>query len=105
MHDLVATRAGTLPAANTDLLTTDIGPAFGEHANLLVEFVPTVEGVLTAYWSKTGEADVSGNLFGISTIGANNAVVRQICLLEGEAVNFQFSGTGGSYRLVVREVP
>jgi hypothetical protein len=105
MQDLVAIRAGTLPVANSDLLSADIGPAFSEHAKFWIEFTPTVPGILTAYWSKTGEADVSGNLFGNSPIGANNTLPTQISLLEGEKVNFQFSGTGGSYRLIVREVP
>lgn len=98
-------QAGTLPSANADLLTTRISP-IGSTALFRIDFCPTVAGVLTATFLSTDGNSTSSStkLIGGSSLTANALMPTELLVSHGETVNFQFSGTGGSYRLVVREV-
>ena len=104
----VSTKAGTLPTANTDLLTTAIMPS-QTNATLRCDFVPSVAGALTVTYT-LGGATTSAKLYGGADLAAGVLYPFEVLTTWNpttglkETINFQFSGSSGTYRLVVREV-
>jgi hypothetical protein len=96
------TRAGTLPTANANLLSTDITP-LKSSGLLRVDFCPSVSGILTVTFTKAGAA-TSALAYGGAPLTAGALYPLEIMTIAGETVNFQFSSTTGTYRLIVREV-
>jgi len=98
----VETKAGTLPTAGTDLLSTAITP-LKSSGLLRVDFCPSIAGILTITFTKAGAA-TSVLAYGGASLTAGALYPLEIMTLTGEIVNFQFSETTGTYRLIVREV-
>ena len=104
----VSTKAGTLPTAGTDLLATAIVPS-QTHATLRCDFVPSIAGILTVTYT-LGGATTSAKLYGGASLTADVLYPFEVMTtfhsttLLKETINFQFSETGGTYRLIVREV-
>ena len=102
ISELASVQAGTLPTANANLLTTAVSPK-NALGRVWVEFVPSVEGILTVTFTR-GATTTTALLYGGATISAGvGPMPTSFRVSAGESINFQFSATGGTYRLIVRE--
>ena len=96
------TLAGNLPTANTNLLSTAITP-LKSSGLLRVDFSPSVAGILTVTFTKSGTT-TTALMYSGGQLAAGALYPMEIMTAAGESVNFQYSATGGTYRLVIREV-
>ena len=106
INDLAVVAAGTaLPAANANLLTTDISKFNRAPRTIMVEFWPSVQGILSVKITPAGSSSsTSAQLLGGGPISAGTKQQDVVFIAPGETVNFTFSATTGTYRLIVREV-
>ena len=99
-------QAGTLPANGADILTARLTPE-GETALFRVDFATSIAGVLSVTF-KVGSTTTSAALFGGAALTAGVLFPTEFLVSRAnETVNFTFTrstGSGGTYRLVVREV-
>ena len=96
------TQAGTLPTAGANLLTTGLTP-IRDTALFRIDFCPAVTGVLTVTFT-IGATTTTAKLYGGASLTAAGLYPAEFLVTNAETINFQFSATGGAYRLVVREV-
>lgn len=97
---LVSKQKEALPTAGADLLSANL--SLSPHCSKLqVDFAPSVQGILTVTFPESSD---SYKVYGGATLTAGALYPFEITVDTGETVNFQFSGTGGTYRLMAREV-
>ena len=100
----------SLPTANSNLLTstTTVNKTGSITCQrqplglLRFKFTPSVPGVLSAVYTYAG-TPTSVKLFAGATLQANIEQPGEVYVTAGESVNFQFSVTSGTFRLIVRE--
>jgi hypothetical protein len=92
-----------LPAASTNLLKNGNIACIKPNGRLAFWFTSTVAGTLTVTYTVNGVITKSLQNLGAS-LTANAEYSGQIAVDANETVNFQYSVTSGTYRLVVREI-
>jgi hypothetical protein len=92
-----------LPAASTNLLKNGNITCIKPNGRLAFWFTSTVAGTLTVTYTVNGVITKSLLNLGAS-LTANAEYSGQIAVDASETVNFLFSVTSGTYRLVVREI-
>ncbi len=93
----------TLPAASTNLLKNGNNTCIKPNGRLAFWFTSTVAGTLTVTYTNNGVTAKSLQNLGASLI-PNAEYSGVIAVDASETVNFQYSVTSGTYRLVVREI-
>ena len=92
-----------LPAASNNLLKNGNITYIKPNGRLVFWFTSTVAGTLTVTYTVNGVITKSLLNLGAS-LTANAEYTGQIAVDANETVNFQYSVTSGTYRLVVREI-
>lgn len=115
ISDLAVVPGGTaLPAENSNLISQSHGTNLLANGDIsvftrspravMVEFWPTVAGVLSVKVTRRG-VTTSTALIGGATIQTVPSKQQDIVYIgPEETVNFTYSATGGTYRMIVREI-
>jgi hypothetical protein len=107
LNDLAVVTGGTaLPASGQSLLPNGaISTFLRTPAQVMIEFWPSVAGgVLSAKVTINGVTTTGSLLGGASIITAGAKQQDIINIAQGESLDLVYSATGGTYRLIVREV-